>query len=108
MLEYGHLPKGLNFAPDQRVAAIVAYPLVGFAVASFFRPEALLGFALCFALAAYINRKLYALFFRKGGLRLLVAGFLLQQAYYIYSLVGLALGVVLFFVRKVRARVAVK
>ena len=104
MLEYRHVPSGLNFAWDQRVAAILAYLMVAFLLAAFFRPEALLGLAVCFALAVYINRNLYALFFRKGGLRLLIAGFLLQQGYYIYSLVGLALGIVLFFFRKLRAR----
>jgi hypothetical protein len=44
-----------------------------------------------------VNRGLLRLFLQRGRLKLLVAGFLLLQFYYIYALVGLALGFVFFY-----------
>jgi len=69
--------------------------LVVFGVATIFRPAAAVPFVLCIVLAAAVNRGLYELFFRKGGLRLLVGGFLLQQLYYLYSVCGLVVGIAL-------------
>jgi hypothetical protein len=34
----------------------------------------------------------------KGGLRLAISGFLLQQLYYLYSLFGLAMGSAIYFI----------
>jgi len=35
----------------------------------------------------------------KGGLRLAIGGFLLQQLYYLYSMIGLAMGSAIYFLR---------
>jgi hypothetical protein len=39
------------------------------------------------------------LLFRRGGVRLAVGGFFLQQLYYLYSVFGLAMGSAIYFVR---------
>ncbi len=92
LLEYGYLPKGLNFSFDQRAAGIVACLMVGSALATVIQPRAAFALILLIVLAALINRRLFALFYRRGGLRLLIGGFLLQQFYYLYSIAGLAIG----------------
>ncbi len=94
LLEFGYLPRGLNFALDQRAAAIVACLMVVSAFASVIQPRAVFGLILLVALAAIINRRLFGLFYRRGGLRLMIAGFLLQQLYYLYSIAGLAVGMI--------------
>ena len=82
----------LNFSYDQRIAAIVSVALV------FSIPLALVSSYLWFVVGALLvvayqlNRGLFRLFLSKGGLRLAIGGFLLQQLYYLYSLVGLARG----------------
>jgi hypothetical protein len=48
-----------------------------------------------------LNRDLYRLFYDHGGVRLAVRGFLLQQLYYLYSLVGLAAGVLIHCARRI-------
>jgi len=93
LLKYGYLPKGLNFTIEQRAAALLAMLLAVLGAASLVRPVAALPLALCVGLAVWVNRGLYRLFFRRGGLRLLVGGFLLQQLYYLYSAVGLTVGI---------------
>lgn len=103
LLEYGYLPRGLNFARDQRVAAAVAFMLCGFAALSLMMPIALVGVAICAALSAYINRGLFALFYRKGGLRLLIGGFFLQQLYYFYSGLSMAVGLAIVSVSRLTA-----
>lgn len=95
ILERGGVPANLNFSADQRVATLIALGLVAVAVAGLFRPVALAGLLPGLAAAAWINRDLFALFARRGGARLLVAGFFLQQLYYLYSVAGLLAGVVL-------------
>lgn len=92
LLEFGYLPKGLNFALDQRAAAIVACLMVGAAFAAVIQSRAVFALIVLMVLAAIINRRLFGLFYRRGGLRLLIAGFLLQQFYYLYSIAGLATG----------------
>ena len=44
-----------------------------------------------------LNRDLFRLLYAKGGPRLAVGGFFLQQLYYLYSLLGLALGIAIYF-----------
>ncbi|HEY6345735.1 MAG TPA: glycosyltransferase family 2 protein [Bryobacteraceae bacterium] len=95
LMKYGYLPRGLNFRRSQQAATLLAMLLVVFGAATIFRPAAAVPFVLCIALAAAVNRGLYELFFRKGGLRLLVGGFLLQQLYYLYSVCGLVVGIAL-------------
>jgi hypothetical protein len=46
-----------------------------------------------------LNRGLFRLLLTKGGPRLAIGGFLLQQLYYLYSLFGLAVGSAMYFVR---------
>jgi glycosyltransferase involved in cell wall biosynthesis len=102
-LEHHHLPKGLNFSRDQRWAALLAAGMVALLPIAIFRPLALVPLAGLLLAAAWINRGLYSLFFRHGGTSLLVAGFLLQQLYYLYSLVGMIVGIAIYCKRRLNA-----
>lgn len=101
-LERGRLPSDLNFGPDQRLAAVCAagLPVLGAAAATV--PPARVGLALVLAAAVWVNRGLYRLFWRKGGLRLALGGFGLQQLYYLYAAGGLAAGACLHVAARLR------
>ena len=105
-LEGRELPRGLNFAADQRVAAIVAAALALAIPVAIFRPTAWLWLfvALLLGAAFALNRDLYRLFLRQGGPWFAVKGFLLQQFYYLYSLFSLAAGVAIYFARSFTRR----
>ncbi len=95
-LERRRLGGELNASPLQQIALAIAVLLVINGVASVWFSRARIGLAL-FAIAAFaINQSLFRLFWRKGGVRLLTAGFVLQQIYYLCALVGLVLGVARF------------
>ena len=96
-LERGRTQSDLNFSWAQRVAAIVSVAMV-LAIFLAFANAYFLVVAIVLALIAYvINRGLFSLLFTKGGIRLAIAGFFLQQLYYLYSLVGLAVGTAIYF-----------
>jgi hypothetical protein len=56
-----------------------------------------LGAALVTAVGS--NLGLFRLFWRRGGVRLLAGGFLLQQFYYLYALAGMGAALFLYFAR---------
>jgi glycosyltransferase involved in cell wall biosynthesis len=95
LLKYRSFPAGLNFSSDQKCAAVTAFMLAGALGASLVWPGALVIVAILVIAAVLMNRGLYRLFWDRGGLRLLFGGFLLQQFYYFYSVVGLIAGIVL-------------
>jgi glycosyltransferase involved in cell wall biosynthesis len=97
---YGYLPNGLNFTADQRAGALVAILCVITGIAAFFYRPAVILFIGCLLLAAVLNLGLFRLFWRKGGLQLLVGGFLLQQFYYLYSVLGFGVGITLALLRR--------
>lgn len=105
-LEGRGLPRDLNFAADQRVAAIVAAVLALAIPVAIFRTTTWLWLlvAILLSLAFWLNRDLYRLFLRRGGPWFAVKGFLLQQFYYLYSLFSLAAGVTIYFVRSLTRR----
>lgn len=105
-LDHRRLPKDLNFNAGQRLAASLALTTGPLALASIFKPRMLVVFLAVLAAAAWINRGLYGLFWRRGGSRLMVTGFLLQQFYYLYSVAGLVAGVALYYVRRAEVRPA--
>ena len=96
-LKYGRLPSGLNFSSSQRLAALIAAAIATVPFMALMLPSALLALPILVLLAIWVNRGLLRLFLQRGRLKLLVAGFLLLQFYYIYALVGLALGFVFFY-----------
>jgi glycosyltransferase involved in cell wall biosynthesis len=100
LVTYGYLPKGLNFTADQRAGALVAILSVITGVAVLFTRSAAIPFVGCLVLAAALNLGLLRLFWRKGGMRLVVGGFLLQQFYYLYSVLGLGVGIALTLMKK--------
>ncbi len=99
-LETGGLPDDLNFTRPQRLAALTALALAVALPLALYRGELWLLFAAVLAAAVIVNRDLYRLFYDQGGFRLAVCGFMLQQLYYIYSIAGLAAGLLIHCIRK--------
>lgn len=104
-LEGRGLPNDLNFTADQRVAALVALAMVIATPVTIFRVGAWRFVAALVTVAFWINRDLFRLLFRRGGLWLALNGFLLQQLYYLYSLFSLAAGIAIYFARSFTRRV---
>jgi glycosyltransferase involved in cell wall biosynthesis len=98
-LEGRGLPRGLNFAADQRVASIVAAALALAIPLAILKSTVWLLVAVLLVAAFWLNRDLYRLFLRRGGPGFAVKGFLLQQFYYLYSLFSVAAGVTIYLAR---------
>jgi len=98
-LEGRGLPRGLNFAADQRVASIVAAALALTIPLAIIKSTVWLLVAVLLVAAFWLNRDLYRLFLRRGGPGFAVKGFLLQQFYYLYSLFSVAAGVTIYLAR---------
>jgi GT2 family glycosyltransferase len=96
-LERRRTQNDLNFSSGQRVAALVSVAMVVAMMLAFAHPALWLVVAALAALAVAINRRLFVLLWTRGGIRLALPGFFLQQLYYLYSLFGLAAGAVMFF-----------
>jgi glycosyltransferase involved in cell wall biosynthesis len=103
IMERRRWPADLNLTRDQITAAVIALALLG--TAPFLaRPMVwMVGLGLL-ASAIVVNRDLYRLFARRGGLRLALAGFALQQLYYLYATAGFAAGLGLFAWRRLVRR----
>jgi GT2 family glycosyltransferase len=86
----------LNASPLQQVALVIAVLLIVSGLGAAFFPAARISLAVVSGLALAINQRLFRLFWRRGGARLLVMGFALQQLYYLCALSGLLLGVARF------------
>jgi glycosyltransferase involved in cell wall biosynthesis len=95
ILERRAWPADLNLTRDQLAAALIALALV---VTTPFlgRPGARVAWIGLLLGAALINRGLFALFARRGGLSLMLAGFVLQQFYYVYAAAGFVAGLALY------------
>jgi hypothetical protein len=91
ILETANVPADLNLRASQRLsAALAGLAVLGLALAPL-RPALGFGVALA-ALAgvALLNRRFYALLWRRGGLPLLAAGFPLHVLYFLYSAASVA------------------
>jgi glycosyltransferase involved in cell wall biosynthesis len=98
-MEHGRVQTDLNFSPAQRLAAMVSVALVLAIPLALVSPYFLLAAAAMLLVAYRLNRDLFSLLYSKGGVRLAVGGFFLQQLYYLYSVFGLAMGSGLYFFR---------
>jgi glycosyltransferase involved in cell wall biosynthesis len=96
-MERRRLHSDLNFSSTQRIASIVAVAMVFALIFALMNPYGWLLLAALIAAAYLLNRDLFLLLDEKGGARLAVGGFFLQQLYYLYSLLGLALGIAIYF-----------
>jgi glycosyltransferase involved in cell wall biosynthesis len=103
-LEGRELPADLNFSVDQRLAAAVAVAIAILTPIAIFRPQLWMLVAILVGAAIRLNRDLLRLLFKRGGVRLLINGFLLQQLYYLYSTFGVAAGIVIYFARSFTRR----
>ena len=91
-MERRRLQSDLNFSYAQRIAALVSVGLVLSIILALVYPYFWFVAVALMIVAYVINRGLFGLLLAKGGLRLAIAGFFLQQLYYLYSLFGLAVG----------------
>ena len=96
-MERRQLHSDLNFSSTQRIAAMVAVAIVLALFLAMVNPRGWLLLAALMAAGYFLNRDLFGLLYAKGGTRLALAGFFLQQLYYLYSLLGLALGLAIYF-----------
>jgi glycosyltransferase involved in cell wall biosynthesis len=103
-LEGYRLPSDLNFSIDQRIAAMVAVAIAIVIPAAVFRFHFWILVAALVAIAIWLNRALYRLLFKSGGLWFAVNGFVLQQLYYLYSLFGIGAGLAIYFARSFSRR----
>ncbi len=96
-MERRRMQKDLNFSYHQRFGALVSLAIVLVSFGAIINPY-LWRFVGALVVAAFmLNQSLFRLLFRKGGARLAIGGFLLQQLYYLYSLFGLAVGSAIYF-----------
>lgn len=94
ILRERQLPADLNLKPGQRVAAGCAVLFVAALLLAPLRPLALLAGGLAIGLLVWLNRDLLRFFVRQRGLRFAALVALpLQVGYYLWSLLGLALGI---------------
>jgi len=93
-IERRKLPAELNASAGQRIAAPIAVALVAAGALTLFTRWAWPPLAVLLLVAVVLNLGLWRLFWQRGGLPLLVAGFFLQQLYYLCALTGLAAGAV--------------
>jgi glycosyltransferase involved in cell wall biosynthesis len=85
ILNRGRLPDTLNPDLKSRIAALLAWTELTLLAAGFWHPGAWVGFILTLMLQGLLNYRLYRLFFRKGGVRFLVAATGLHHLYLLYS-----------------------
>jgi len=100
-LERGGLPATLNFTWSQRIAAMI--PLATLAALAMLRGTST-ALALCAAAAWWLNADLFRLLHERGGPRLAIAGFFLQQLYYLNAWLGLAAGTLRYALRPANSR----
>jgi len=98
-LEHQQLPNKLNLSTEQRVAAIVTLAITLVSTIAIVQYRLWLVVAALVSIALWLNIDLYRLFLRKGGLRLAVSGFFLQQLYYLYAMFGLVAGLTVYFTK---------
>jgi glycosyltransferase involved in cell wall biosynthesis len=98
-MERRRLHSDLNFSYDQRIASLGAVALLPMIIVSLINPYGWLMVAALVIAAYWLNRDLFRLLYAKGGPRLAIGGFFLQQLYYLYSLFGLAAGTAIYLVR---------
>ena len=98
-LERGRAQTDLNFSTGQRFAAMLSVTMLIAVVLALSHPGLWLLVGALAASALAINRQLFVLLWTRGGARLALAGFFLQQLYYLYSLFGLVVGAAIFFLR---------
>jgi len=95
-MEHGRAQNDLNFSWDQRIAALISVAMVLAIIGAMPMPLLWLVVIALAACAVLINRDLFRLLLARGGVPLALAGFFLQQLYYLYSLFGLAAGLTLY------------
>jgi glycosyltransferase involved in cell wall biosynthesis len=91
-IERRRLQKDLNFSYGQRIGAMVSVGIVLATSWAIVNPHLWFAVGTLIVIAYLLNQGLFKLLYEKGGARLAICGFLLHQLYYLYSLLGLAIG----------------
>jgi glycosyltransferase involved in cell wall biosynthesis len=103
-MERRRMQKDLNFSYEQRIGAMVSLAIVLSTCFAIAIPCLWFAVGALFFTAYRLNRDLFRLLFAKGGPRLALGGFFLQQLYYLYSLFGLAAGTAMYLLRSFSSR----
>ncbi len=103
LLTHPEARSDLNVAPQERVAAIVAWLLPATAAMSAAGVAVWWVPALALGCAAWLNRNLLKLFARAGGWGFASAALLYHQFYYMYSSAAYALCTAVHIWRRIRA-----
>jgi len=98
-LSYGRILNDLNVTTAQRLASIVALLALLSALFSPWQPRLLVATAGSLAMLGVLNRRLYRFYIRKGGVGFALGAIGMHLFYYLYSLVGFAIGYLRFRVR---------
>ncbi len=85
------LPADLNLAQESRLAAALAWLMVGLLVAAIWQPLALVGALGAAACVALLHRRLYAFLFHHGGAAFALGSAALHLLYLLYSSATFAL-----------------
>ena len=85
ILENGKVPTDLNLNGGQKTSAALVALVVVLSTLSTFWPELLVPSALALLGVFFLNRKLYAFFFRQNGLLFALACIPLHMLYFLYS-----------------------
>jgi len=105
LLEQRRAPNDLNLHASQRLSCLLAYALLVTAALGLWRWPRLSWLALaCLAAILLLNRRLYAFFLRERGPRFLCLALPMHVFYYVYSGIGLVLGVALHLSERSSAR----
>ena len=102
VLREGRLPSDLNLRPSQRASALLACALLASLLLGIRWPVLLALAPPALLAVAALNRDLYRFFARRRGRGFLLAAVPLHLLYYLYSVAGFALGVVLHFLVRTR------
>ncbi|HEX8137899.1 MAG TPA: glycosyltransferase [Pyrinomonadaceae bacterium] len=104
MLERGSIPADLNLRMRERLSALATVSALTLLASGFISPSLFSPALLLLAILFFLNRKLYAFFWRRRGLLFLAGAVPLHLLYYCYSTVVFALCWLFHIFRRKSAR----
>ncbi len=93
MLDYDTIPSDFSLGWSQRLSLMAVWLALGSLVLGVVQPELLIGAALSIAVFLFLNRSFFAFLWRSRGAAFLARCIPLHFLYYVYSGIGLLLGV---------------
>ncbi|MBD3375291.1 glycosyltransferase [candidate division KSB1 bacterium] len=92
MLRANHVPTDLNLRPKHRWSALLVFAFFPIGLFAVFMPKAAFLFLITSGLLLWLNRDVYAFFFRRMGFFFMIRAILIHWIYYLYSLFSFAAG----------------